>query len=188
MIHARPPVHLLFVCTANQCRSPMAAALARHELTRRTVPGFVHSAGFLEGGSPATPGAVRAMRERGLDISTHVSVRLDPELLDTADVVITMEGSHVLDLSSIDPRGAQRAIPLLAASEQIDDLPKQPYGPAELRAWVEASRRDLNHILDPGHDVEDPTGRTMRRFRHTSELIAKSIGLLLDGWFGRCVE
>lgn len=184
MIHARPPVHLLFVCTANQCRSPMAAAVARHELTRRTVPGLVHSAGFLEGGAPATPGAVRAMRERGLDISTHVSVRLDPDLLALADIVVTMEGSHVLDLSTIDPRGALRAIPLLAASKQVGDPPEQPFGPTDLRAWVEASRRDLDHILDPGHDVEDPTGRTMRRFRRTSELIATSVGVLLDGWFG----
>lgn len=185
MTHARPPVNLLFVCTANQCRSPMAAAFARYELTRRAVPGVVSSAGFLEGGVPATPGAVRVVQEQGLDLSQHLSRRLDPQQVAAADVIITMEGAHVLDLAAIDPVAAQRAIPLRAATEELDESPSsRPLGPVGLRAWVEGSRRDLGVVLDRRHDVPDPTGRSMRRFRRTGLMIADGVALLCDGWFG----
>lgn len=183
-MHARPPVHLLFVCTANQCRSPMAAAFARYEMTRRAVPGIVSSAGFLEGGATAAPGAIRAMKEYGLDLSDHVSSQIDRSLVNLADVVITMEGSHILDLASIDPNAAQRAVPMGVAVQDLTDPASRPMGPTALRAWVTSRRRDLDVVLDERHDVPDPMGHSVRRFRRARDLIADAVGHLCDGWFG----
>ncbi len=184
MTVGREPVNLLFVCTANQCRSPMAAAIARYELTRRAVPGQVSSAGFLEGGHPAASGAIRACADRGLDISGHASTQVDPDGLARADLIVTMEGTHVLDLAAIDPVAARRTIPFGVAVEEAERSSTAPLGPDGLREWVEATRRDLATVLDPRHDVPDPMGRPTRRFRQTADLLAQGVGRLFDSWFG----
>lgn len=67
---------LLFVCTGNFCRSPMAATLARNVLAGRAEAVDVLSAGLLQGGQPANGEAVKPMKRRGLDLITHRS-RLD---------------------------------------------------------------------------------------------------------------
>lgn len=187
MTIAREPVNLLFICTANQCRSPMAAAIARYELTLRAVPGLVSSAGFLDGGSPAAKAAERACAERGLDLSRHISQHVDEDMLGRADVVLTMEGGHVLDIAAIDPELARRAVPLgaaVAASEAAAAPQSVPLGPDELRAWATASNRDLAVVLDPRHDVADPMGASLRRHRQTRDQLVESISRLFDAWFG----
>src|SRR6267378_8414851 len=67
---------LLFVCTGNLCRSPMAAALARNVLAGRAEAVHVMSAGLLHVGEPATAEVVHLMKRRGLDLSTHRSRRV----------------------------------------------------------------------------------------------------------------
>ncbi len=86
------------VCTANICRSPMAAALLRHALAAqpeplRSIP--VVSAGVAaRGGEPATEHSVTALRKVGLDLSRHLSRPVSPDLLDRALVVLVMTESH----------------------------------------------------------------------------------------------
>src|SRR5690606_14203652 len=67
--------NLLFVCTGNTCRSPLAEAVARREIARRGWHNVaVRSAGVAaEPGSPATEEAVIAAAELGLDLSQHRS-------------------------------------------------------------------------------------------------------------------
>lgn len=163
----------------------MAAAFARYELTRRVVPAIVGSAGFLEGGAPAAPGAVRSLRERGLDLSSHVSAQIDPLQLAEADAIITAEGAHVLEVAAIDPCAAQRAMPLRSLVDQVVEPAEEPLGPSELRSWIVESRRGLDHVLDPRFDLPDPMGGSVRRFRRSAELIAGLVNELCDGWFGR---
>jgi len=80
---------VLFVCTGNTCRSPMAEALFRH--LKGTNEWQEASAGiFAATGSPASPYAVEVLREKGIDLSRHRSQLLTSDLLDQSDLIITM--------------------------------------------------------------------------------------------------
>lgn len=95
---------IVFVCTGNTCRSPMAEALCREMLAKRLdVPPdeladhgfFVASAGVAAGyGSPASPESVTLMRGEGIDLTGHESQPLSERLLNHADFVYTMTRGH----------------------------------------------------------------------------------------------
>lgn len=86
MPHMRKPI-VYFLCTGNSCRSQMAEGWARHLGQDRLQ---VYSAGIETHG--LNPRAVAAMREAGIDIGRQTSDRIDPELLNQADFVITLCG------------------------------------------------------------------------------------------------
>ncbi|KKL87735.1 hypothetical protein LCGC14_1931750 [marine sediment metagenome] len=100
---------ILFVCTGNTCRSPMAAALARKLLAERlgcppeklTDCGQeVVSAGtFGFSGARATGEAVAAAEKRGAELSRHRSRKLTTELINASDLVFCMTGRHVAEVS-----------------------------------------------------------------------------------------
>ena len=102
---------VLFVCTGNTCRSPMAEALFRKHLAqKRGVAadeleelGYrVLSAGTSAfGGSGASEEAVEVMSERGCDIESHVSRPLSMELLEEADRIYALTTSHQLGISAL---------------------------------------------------------------------------------------
>jgi protein-tyrosine-phosphatase len=89
---------LLVVCTANICRSPMAAGLLQHALAAQPEP--LRSLKVVSAGVSARPGepvsenSVIALRKVGIDISKHVSQPITQELLDSALAVICMTESH----------------------------------------------------------------------------------------------
>lgn len=89
--------NLLFVCSGNTCRSPMAEAIARGLLRER---GWQHvdvgSAGTgAVVGLAASPEAVEVAREHGLELDSHASQPLTPELIHWADLVLVMGTSHM---------------------------------------------------------------------------------------------
>jgi len=90
------PWHLLFVCTGNTCRSPLAEVVARRELVARGAGQVtVASAGtHAWPESPASDGSMLVALEQGLDLSGHRARALTPELVAGAHVILTMGGSH----------------------------------------------------------------------------------------------
>jgi protein-tyrosine-phosphatase len=92
------PDTVLVVCTANICRSPMAAGLLRHALAAQPEPLKslrIVSAGVAgRKGEPVSENSVIALRKTGIDISSHVSRPLTQEMLDEARAVICMTESH----------------------------------------------------------------------------------------------
>ena len=93
------PHHVLFVCSGNICRSPMAEGLARAyaAATRRSME--VRSAGTLGIiDHPADSKAVAVCAEVGVDISGHLSQGLSEDLVSWADYVLVMEYGHARHL------------------------------------------------------------------------------------------
>jgi protein-tyrosine phosphatase len=121
-VFGRKP-RVLFVCTGNTCRSPMAMTLFR-DLNRGKVD--VDSAGVSpHPGDPASRNAVKAMEIRGLDLKQHRSKKITKELIDWADVVFAMTKSHMNAVKAISPNANVE----LVADAGISD----PYGGDEKR-------------------------------------------------------
>ena len=101
-------MNLLFVCSGNICRSPMAAEQMRHRLAVEGLTDWVvDSAGTLGiEGAPASPEAVEAMREVGIDLRGHRSQGIRIEHMERADLVIAMTHAHLMELASMFPRDA----------------------------------------------------------------------------------
>ncbi len=90
---------LLFLCTGNTCRSPMAQAIAQRSLERRgweTVEALSAGVSALPGGA-ASEGSRRVVEEEGLSLEHHRAQPLTAELVEGADLILTM-GSHHMDV------------------------------------------------------------------------------------------
>jgi protein-tyrosine phosphatase len=101
---------ILLVCTGNTCRSPMAAGILKKMLADAGVSGVqVASAGTaaLEG-MPATDLAVETSSDWGIDLSGHRSQPLTDELVERADLILTMTPEHREEVFLYDPAAASK--------------------------------------------------------------------------------
>jgi protein-tyrosine-phosphatase len=102
---------VLFVCTANRSRSPVAAAIFKRELTSRNLESDwrVASAGtWTTDGLPATPDALSAARQMGLDLSSHRSSTITAQAIHDSDLVVVMEQGQKEALTSEFPDSARK--------------------------------------------------------------------------------
>lgn len=121
---------ILFVCTANICRSPMAAALMRKRLAglRLNQEIEVVSGGvWAEEGYGASHNAVLTLAGRGIDLTDHLSQLVTPALLARADIVLVMEEAHRRSLFHLAPQHLARIFLLTEMSGQHQDV-EDPYG------------------------------------------------------------
>lgn len=88
---------ILFLCSGNTCRSPLAEAIARKVAGERGLKDVqVSSAGTgAWDGSPASDGSLLVAMERGMDLSGHQSRRLTKEIVQESDLILGMSGSHL---------------------------------------------------------------------------------------------
>ena len=101
---------ILFVCTGNTCRSPMAEALANRlfDPSPDGVPTRVHSAGVSGGQGTTTPEAIEAVRALGADARAKSSRRLTAEMLDEAEHVFVMTAAHARAAADLSPANAHK--------------------------------------------------------------------------------
>ena len=113
--------HLLFVCSGNTCRSPLAQALAERELAVLGWRVEVRSAGIgAIPGEPASAGSVRAAARHGLDLDAHLSRPVDDELIRWADLILVMSASHLVGLARLGVGGKAALLDAFARGEQGD--------------------------------------------------------------------
>ena len=158
-------MHILIVCTANRCRSPIAAALLQyHAALEGTPETIVASAGLMPGGeSVPVPGLAR-MAEWNIDLSGHVSRQVDAAAVDDADLVLGMARDHVRDLVAADDSLHWRSFTLKDFVRRAAYTPRAP--DQTVNTWIrglslERSRRQLLRS-SRRDDIIDPMGRPDR--------------------------
>ena len=90
-------MNLLFVCTGNTCRSPMAEGIFRNRIKNDDLLSDIHvsSAGLMtSNGNYASKNAVEVCHEHGVDISSHRSRILTADMLSSTDLFVCMTFSH----------------------------------------------------------------------------------------------
>ena len=179
-------MHLLFTCTANQIRSPFAAAVARRCIDELGLAVAAESAGQLLGDEPADDRMVAAARRHGIDLSSHRSVQVSSDLVAASDLIVTMTGRHVVELAEQFPESARRTITLREwahATQEGQGI--DVWTPGSVMEWGDrVSRRPLGELLSGRADVADPVGRWRRAHRRT----AQQIQLLVTTCFGRAPD
>ena len=144
------PRRLLFVCTANLCRSPIAEGLMAERLRRAGLGEQVEvgSAGIRTvTGRPAAPTAVDLLGGRGVDVSVHRSRPISVELVKDSDLIVVMEEAQRHSLFHLAPEVLARVFLLSELSGGHHDV-EDPWGGSELD--YERCIAEIEGLLEAG--------------------------------------
>lgn len=176
--------HVLFVCTGNICRSPLAERLARSVLGPRSA---IH---VTSAGTHAVPGLEMAERARqelvrlGGDPDGFASRPLTAHLVASADLVLTATSQHRAESVALQPAAHIRtftiaqfgalaqAVPPSAVTHHMDPVRRAEALVAEVRAL-----RGLVQVDQP--DIIDPYGGSRRVYRFAGRRISESLAVPL---------
>jgi protein-tyrosine-phosphatase len=144
---------ILFVCSANQCRSPMAEVLfeALLEQHGEREKWRVESAGvWAYNGARATTNAQKAMQERGLDLSGHTSQPAEGTLIKQFDVIVVMEVEHKSVLQQSHPDLADRIYTIRELAGGQGDFNDPVGGSLEI---YKAAAEELEELLNLSYEA-----------------------------------
>ena len=143
--------HILVICTANICRSPVAEGLLRDRLAKRDLDDWtVSSAGtWAMAKRGASKNSVIVAKNYGLDISDHVARMVEEQYLIQADLVLCMEANHAEALRAEFPAQSHKVFMLTEMSGQAYSV-HDPYG--EPLISYQRMAAELAEIIDNGLD------------------------------------
>ncbi len=141
--------HILVVCTANICRSPVAEALLRTKLNEVGLTDWtVSSAGtWAEPGHTAAPFSTALMAERGLDIRSHRSQPVTNRLLQQADLVLCLETGHAQSLRRDYPAHQHKIVTIRQMAGKRGSV-RDPYGGS--RRQYERMVAEVDELIEQG--------------------------------------
>jgi protein-tyrosine phosphatase len=184
---------ILFVCTGNTCRSPMAEALLREMAQARGVAVSVRSAGVSTvDGLPVSGHALESLRRRNVSHAGSSS-RLTAEAVEWADLILTMTSGHKRDVLHYHPEAVDKTYTLkefvysdTAVAANISEL-EGLYSDMQMRGAIggQLSKEERQRMLElektiPSFDIADPFGGSLSTYDSCSQEIQEAIGKLLD--------
>ena len=185
-------MRILFVCTGNMCRSPMAEGLARtvidHRYPEKKQQFYFSSAGVAAlGGNPPTSEAVEVMMERGIDISEHRAVGVTRSFIEASDLVLTMEEAHRKIIAGIAGGARPPVFLLLELGEAAGSLLAAPDGVRGgtdclselLRVAGKGERDDPLMRKKSRLEVPDPIGMPAEEYRRVAVMMEEAIENIL---------
>ncbi len=179
-------LRILFLCTGNRCRSPVAEAYLRRYST--ALPFEVSSAGLLDlGPAPALPEVLRAGESIGLDLSEHRARSVELVDLERVDVVVGLERSHVAAVVVEKQVPYEKAftfgelVRLLETIGPVEDL--DPERRARKALELAHRARSAGEFM-PGEDVTDPFGGARPGYASMALKLRDLSDRLLEGLFG----
>jgi protein-tyrosine phosphatase len=188
------PFSVLFVCTANQCRSPLAENLFRASLQRLGVDWQVSSAGVRAcDGKPMHRHVSTVLDEHDIPHQGWQSRRLTPAQIAATDLVLTAEVVHRQVAVTMHPAAVRysftllqfaRLLKLAAASGELTSAHDGPdlIRHAELARSRPQSRDE--HLID----LPDPIGESIDKFRETADRIEQALGQIEHAFGGEQVN
>ena len=148
----------------------MAEALMRQCIADRNASASVSSAGLLEGGHPCPPEIVALMASIGVDLTERQSRQLTADLIESADLVLTMEREHLREIAVMVESAWQRTFTLKEIVRRGTDVGCRS-GREPMESWIARvhTGREPTELLgaSSGDDVADPYGGTAEQYTAT---------------------
>lgn len=165
---------VLCVCSYNRTRSVMMAALLQQHLAPFGVDVQVHSAGTRADGGPPTRETAKLLSDLGIDVRDHVGRPIDQALVAGADLIVTAEQEHVINIAGRWPSSFSSTFTLPELVERTRATgARSGVAIDEWKTALNDGRPAGFAYLDDRSigEIEDPTGRDRRTWTATFDQI-----------------